>query len=157
MLLLEIVVNKAHEFIFGEQSYLGSLDLPLMEKNQGGDASHTKPGWGCGIAVDIDFGDLQAILELCGDVLKDWGDGLAWAAPLGPEIHKDRKIRLDDVFLEGMIGYLGNAAHALKPHAGIEWCHYSPLKQKSVTKVMRFQGGGQGGFRARIGQKFFLR
>src|SRR5688572_3316129 len=69
------------------------------------------------MAVDVD-------VELCHPpparvvlraVVADWGDRLAGAAPLGPEVEQDGRVGFEDVVVERRIGRMDDIA----AHAGI--------------------------------------
>ena len=53
------------------------------------------------LLVDVDLHELDLVLALLGDLLEDGRDGVAWTAPLGPEVDDDGCLALQDLLLEG--------------------------------------------------------
>src|SRR5665647_1169080 len=91
---------------------LGSHDasgrLPVLEKDQGGDAHHIEPPGDVQVVVDVQLGHLQLALLLGGDLLEYGGDHLARATPFGPEVHEDRNVCGLDMLIKASVTQGGN-------------------------------------------------
>jgi len=68
---------------------VGFLLLAVLEEEEGGDGLDAVLGGEGAFLVDVDLQDLELAAELGGDVVEEGGDGLAGAAPLGPEVDED--------------------------------------------------------------------
>lgn len=83
---------------------LRGLNLAIFEQHQGRDAAHGKLARGAGVLVDVDFDHLDFAVVAIGDVIHQWADHFARAAPFGPKIHQHRRGRFQNVSIEAGIG-----------------------------------------------------
>src|SRR5439155_3485199 len=77
--------------------------LAVLEQDHGRDREHAVAGRVAGIVVDVHLCERDALLFL-GELLEDRGDGAARAAPRGPEVDHDGRLRLQDVGFERVVG-----------------------------------------------------
>ena len=92
---------------FGFQHFLGDIgtdDLvfhfAVFEEQEEGNGFDIVLDGKIASVIDVDLGDFGLSLDFTGELLKDWTDHFAGAAPFGPEIDKDREIGIDHFGLE---------------------------------------------------------
>ena len=98
------------QLLLGHQANVLRLDDTTLEQHQRRDAADAVFHRSTLAALDINFGYFEPILVLDGNLLEDWGDCLAGATPLGPEIHQHRPAGLQYLCFKRVIGDV-NYAH----------------------------------------------
>src|SRR3990170_6439258 len=86
--------------------------LPALEDAKRGNAHDAELHRQVLVVVHINLGDFQLPLVLPGEVFDDGRDQAARATPLGPEVHQDRGLRLHDLLIERLLGYVHRLGHA---------------------------------------------
>ena len=71
---------------FPDESHELFGDLAILEENEGRDGTDIVLGGDCAVLVDIHFSDAQFSGHFTGQLFEDRSNGLAGAAPGGPEI-----------------------------------------------------------------------
>src|SRR2546423_13917661 len=69
------------------------LQRPVVEDHEGRDAHDLVTAGGVRVVVDVELADGDLAVLLPGDLLEDRGDHLAGAAPFGPEVDQDGRVR----------------------------------------------------------------
>src|SRR5439155_24369771 len=81
-------------------------DFSTFEDVEAGDAADRVLCRDPLVLIHVDLGDFDLPLVLLRDLLDDGGDDPAGAAPLGPEIHQNRDLRIQHLGFERAIAYL---------------------------------------------------
>ena len=81
-----------------------SNNLSTLEKQQGGDVPNVELARNGLVVVDVDLADAQSSFVVTGHLVQDWRNGLAGAAPCGPEVDEDGDVAVEDVACEVCIG-----------------------------------------------------
>src|ERR1700730_4662996 len=120
--LSQVAVQKCRKLGFGYGADLLRLDRAVLEENQRRDAADTELGRCLRVLVDVDLGDLDAIVVLAGDLIEDRGDHLARTTPLGPEVQQHRLGGLQDVLRKSGVRSMQNvrATHAVSTSVNAE-------------------------------------
>src|SRR5450830_902644 len=100
---LNIAVDESGQLAFGQGAYFLSSCSTVLEQDQGRDATDAELGRHCLVRVHVHLGDLDAASVFLGNFFQDRRDGLAWTAPLCPEINQDRQFGIQDVCFERSI------------------------------------------------------
>src|SRR5581483_6342360 len=92
-----------HELTLAAGADQPLLQRAVVEYHEGRDAHDLVPPGGVGVVVDVELADGDLALLLFGDLLQDGGDHLAGAAPLGPEVDEDGRVRAVDGLVKGAV------------------------------------------------------
>lgn len=100
--------NECSQLAFSQCADFGCNVFAVFEHHQGRDAANAEFGRSDFIFVDIDFNDFQTALEFGGNVVQDWGDHSARAAPWCPEVQQYRYVGFQNVLFEAGIAGVDN-------------------------------------------------
>src|SRR5262245_1836057 len=81
---------------------------PRFEEDRGRDREDAKAGRSLDVLVDVQFREADLALVLSFQLGEDRLDGVAGAAPGGPEVDDDRLVGLEHVTLEAVVGHLAH-------------------------------------------------
>src|SRR5688572_3327045 len=106
----------------------GGRGLAVLEEDQRGYRGDAVSLLELVLRVDVDLDELELVLALRGDAVEHGRNCVARAAPLGPEVHEDGLVGLDDLLLEGLRCYIE--------------CHWSFrfVDERSVVSIQTSQG-----------------
>jgi hypothetical protein len=85
-----------------QRADMGADHLAALEQQQGGDVADAVLGGQRAVLVHVDLGDLDLARVLVGGLVEQGRDGLAGAAPDGPEVDEHRLGRADDLGLKAV-------------------------------------------------------
>ena len=88
--LIEVGTEPCNQFFLGHIARDAFLDLPALEKQQGGDAHHAKLHDQIGVLICVDLDDLDFSLPVTCQLLDDRVELLTWLAPDRAKIHEYR-------------------------------------------------------------------
>src|ERR1700684_2566150 len=86
-------------------------DLSALEDGQGRDVQDPVLLRRDRVVVHVQLDDVDLVSVLAGDLLENRRDLAARTAPLGPVVHDDGLLALENLVLEGRVGYCSGCAH----------------------------------------------
>jgi hypothetical protein len=104
--------------------------LAVCEEDRGRDGEHAVSGGDDRVLVDVQLCEFDPARVLLGEVCEDGLDGLARAAPGGPEVDDHGSVGLQDLGVERFVGDLAHRARL--PGAGHVQC-LAPAASGSAT------------------------
>src|SRR3712207_3183033 len=124
--LTQLQAELGGELVLGEGADRLLGDLAVLEAGYGRDARYAVVHRGRRVVVHVELEEAH-VVALLGHLLEDRGDTPARHAPRRPEVHYDRRLRLENVALECRVSYLGNR-HTFQtsvPRTLYSKCRYS--------------------------------
>ena len=105
-------VDELGQLCLADGADLGSLNLAVLEQQQGRDAANLETRGGLLVVVDIDLDHLDPSRIFIGQLVHQRSDHLARATPFGPEIDQNGHIALQHFGLEiGLVDMKHLVAH----------------------------------------------
>jgi len=97
--------------------------LAALEEDHRRDREHAVLRGGLLVLVDVELDDLQGAVALVGDLLEDRSDDAAGAAPGCPEVDQDRRLGLEDLSLEVVVGdFVHRTGHGFSLRVSVACC-----------------------------------